>query len=246
MKKRIIEFIALLLLVTVCLCGCVRFRASVEVSSTGKISMEILYAMSDTVAGLSASGTPSLTDEQIAEYEAKGYTCTPYAQDGYSGFVLSKTGMDDMSDGIMDNDVELKQSGSNFVLDIPWNKGKDGSDASSLTAAAGIIQAQGGFAELVLTLPTEPVAHNATSVSEDGKTLTWNLLAMGDRESIHVEYSLASLLWIWGKWVLLAVAAAAVVVILVIVIVRNIKKKKKTASAETSGQPDDFTTDDNQ
>ena len=40
-----------------------------------------------------------------------------------------------------------------------------------------------------MTLPEKPIKHNATKVSEDGKTLTWNLLS-SDTQNIQVDFML--------------------------------------------------------
>lgn len=71
--------------------------------------------------------------------------------------------------------------------------GEIGSDyAESLLSVAEYIEQYEGFAEIVIVCPEMPAEHNATSVSADGKTLTWNLLDMGDRTSIRVVYSVKS------------------------------------------------------
>lgn len=43
--------------------------------------------------------------------------------------------------------------------------------------------------KFVVTLPDKPISHNANEVSEDGKTLTWNLFDQTE-ENIEVEFAL--------------------------------------------------------
>ena len=77
----------------------------------------------------------------------------------------------------------------------------------------------------VITLPDKPISHNATSVSEDGKTLTWNLLKESSK-NIEFEFSFPentnTLLYI-------GIAAGAMIVLTGIgLAVAKITKKQNT------------------
>ena len=80
--------------------------------------------------------------------------------------------------------------------------------------------------KLVVTLPTKASSNNATKVSEDGKTLTWDLAKIKD-ENIDFEFAFSgsNMPFIIGG------AAAAVVIVCVIVFAVLPKKKKGTPEA---------------
>ena len=68
-----------------------------------------------------------------------------------------------------------------------------------------------------INLPVKPVSSNATSTSNNGKTLEWDLLNLGEDGSIEVTYTLINVpLIIILSAVALVVLAAVVVVIIVI------------------------------
>ena len=75
--------------------------------------------------------------------------------------------------------------------------------------------------QFVVTLPNEAISNNANSVSEDGKTLTWNFNS--DNETIEFEFSFIS------KYIIYAAIGviALLVLIIIIVIIRKIMKKGK-------------------
>ena len=83
----------------------------------------------------------------------------------------------------------------------------------------------GGYMKVVISLPIKPSANNATSVSDDGKTLTWDLLS---ESNIHLEFSLINIGMIIGLCVLALAVVAAVVVIIIIK-----KGKKNTVEVST-------------
>lgn len=74
----------------------------------------------------------------------------------------------------------------------------------------------------ILTLPIKPDHHNATSVSEDGKTLTWKLVP-GEVNPILIEAKLPNPLF-WGAVVL--IFFLFVLIILIVWFVRRKKRKQ--------------------
>lgn len=78
-----------------------------------------------------------------------------------------------------------------------------------------------------ITLPDKPISNNASEVSKDGKTLTWNLLE--GKDSIDFEFSL------YNMTNIIIVAVAGVVVIagaVVLIVVVTKKKKPQTKSKD--------------
>ncbi len=206
--------------------GCVRMRATLKVNSTGTVDISIQYAISKSMASL--AGTDSILDEEnIKSLQEQGYTCTPYSDGDYDGYVLTKHEVPDFKEGIFNNPASLTKEGSKYIIDIPWNTNDEESSAAQLAAAGAMISSQGGYAEVVLILPVKPISHNASYVSEDGKTLTWNLLTMGSKSSLHVEYDINSFVVLWLIRIAIAIAIVAVAAVLIIVIIKLLKKRGK-------------------
>lgn len=80
---------------------------------------------------------------------------------------------------------------------------------------------------LTVNLPNKPISHNATSVSNNGKSLTWNLVA----QQSDVELTFA----LYNKTnILICVAGVVVVVIVVIVVISKSSKNKNTSNNQTT------------
>ena len=82
---------------------------------------------------------------------------------------------------------------------------------------------------VVVTLPSKPVSNNATSVSEDGKTLTWDLMQI-EESDIDFEFSLNSFPIGLVLAIVFGVVAAACIAV-VVVIILNLAKKGKADDA---------------
>lgn len=75
-----------------------------------------------------------------------------------------------------------------------------------------------------ITLPYKAISNNASKVSKDGKTLTWNLLE--GKDSIDFEFSLYNM-----TNIIIAIIIGIVVIAGVVVLIVVLTKKKKTQNA---------------
>ncbi len=230
MKKRILCLALLLCVAAFAFSGCIRMRTTVKISPFGTVDSEILLMLSDALGD-----TEEQTSSQVEKYKEQGYTVEKISDDGYSGYRMYKSesifsSSSESSDEMIKSTVE----GLKVILDIPWNPNDDDeeSEAAIMAASGELIKNAKGYAEIIITLPGKPIAHNATSVSEDGKTLTWDLLALGDRTSLHVEFSALDVVM---GWIIIGACALVVIiaVIVIIIVVAAKKKKAKAASALT-------------
>lgn len=76
-----------------------------------------------------------------------------------------------------------------------------------------------------ITLPYKPISNNATEVSKDGKTLTWDLLK--HKGSIEFKFSLYNMTCIY-----ICVGVGIILVAAVVVTIVLLNKKKKTQKTE--------------
>lgn len=82
-----------------------------------------------------------------------------------------------------------------------------------------------------VNLPYEVISNNASDVSNEGKTLKWNLMASGDAEYIEFEFELYNMMTIY-------IAIGVIVVLIVLMLSLIIRKfgKKKNNQVNNNGQ----------
>ncbi|SER00924.1 hypothetical protein SAMN02910369_02864, partial [Lachnospiraceae bacterium NE2001] len=227
--KGIKRFIVVLLM-TFCLAtlsGCVRFSTTVEVKMNGKADITILMAAIDQ--GGDAEDEDSSDEDLIKEYEDKGWDYEEYDEDGYKGYKVTKRNVDlediakemsDDADSELDMDTDkLKVEKKGFRYKISWDIADSDSDSETYSSGeeySSYLTSSGGYAKFVVKLPVKPISSNAHKVSEDGKTLTWNLFDFEEGEKIELEFSLINWPLIIGICVGLLIIVAAVVVVLVV------------------------------
>ena len=229
MKKH--SLVLMFILLAICLTGCMRFNTSITIKSNGKMDVNMLYAamdMSEYSDGESKS--QGLTPEQKKQYEDDGWKVEDYASDGYTGFILSKNNVDlkDINATMKQTSENTKQGGdfnitrSGLKYTLKWQV-YNSSDKGSMSQAAPYIKQSGGYMKFTINLPVKPVSSNATSTTNNGKTLEWDLLNLGEDGSIEVTYTLINVPLIIILSVVALVLAAAIVVVIIVI------KKKGTA-----------------
>lgn len=231
MKKATIMMAFLVL--AICLTGCMRFNTSITIKGNGKMDVNMLFASMDTSSYTDGDSSSSgLTPEQKKQYQDDGWDVQDYSSDGYTGFTLSKKNVDlkDINATMKQTSENTNQS-SNFSIKreglkyvLKWQVYSD-SDKGSMSQAAPYIKQAGGYMKFTLNLPSKAISSNATTVTNDGKTLEWDLLNLGGDGTIEATYSLISipLVIVLVVVAVLLIAAAVVVVILVL-------KKRKQAN----------------
>ena len=123
-----------------------------------------------------------------------------YEVDGFKGYIVTKelgnlenfvANEESERTSITGNDLESKKffvktaNGYKSIMKLDKSSG----DMSSISQ----YQQMGALFDIkfVMTLPNKSISNNATSVSEDGLTLTWNLLTLTD-ENIDFEFKIES------------------------------------------------------
>lgn len=166
----------------------------------------------------------AVSEEDRAQYEEAGYKVERYEEGGYKGYRYTKSfdNIEDLTAADVNFNVDgtdtveggnkalFTKDGLNYKVSIPF---ETSSEMSSMGVAFDM--------QFVVTLPNEAISNNANSVSEDGKTLTWNFNS--DNETIEFEFSFIS------KYIIYAAIGviALLVLIIIIAIIRKIMKKGK-------------------
>ena len=234
MKK--LRRLALLLVSILCLSlmsGCMRYSTTIDVKKNGTADLKMVVAVYDASnlddSDESSSSKEDMEDsEDIKKLKDEGWDVEIYDKDGYIGYTCTKKGikLEDIAKKMQEsesNDADInvenfkvKKKGSNYTID--WEV-YDDENTDEMAEYQDSLSSYGGYINVVISLPYKPKDHNATSVSEDGKTLTWNLLEMDRTEPIHVEFSLIN----WGLiiGIIVAVLVIAIAVILFFVLRRR-------------------------
>lgn len=239
MKKALV--LCLVPLVLFVFSGCLRVDATVKINANGTVDSQTMVAMSDSLAAMGVDSF-SLSQDDIDGWEKKGYSYQHYvdANSGYTGFTLSRSGADikeltntstsaGMESLFLSNYFEI--DGKHISIDfVPLTE----EFFSDPNYQLSMIKSFGGYMKYTLELPAKPSKHNATSVSEDGKTLTWDLTTFGPNEKISAEFDLPSryvFIWITCGAAMLIIAATIAYIVL------NRKRKARivpSCEAETT------------
>ena len=230
----------------------IKANKDVTISMTMAMDDELIDAMinSSDTSGEGSGSTASVTDKQRWEYVEKSlnesddkgdWTKEKYDKDGYKGYTYtSKTlKLDDLTgkssskfdffgDEELDKAKIFVKNGSVYKSNFSGDMKKDSSLGSSSSYASSMDLFEVTFS---VTLPNKPAKNNATSVSKDGKTLTWDLTKESD---IQFEFSMGPNYLLYG-----GIAAAVVVVVAIVAIIAKSigKKKDKPTGTLESDKP---------
>ena len=220
--------LALCLLLTL-LTGCMRIELDINIKNNGKADVSMLYAMADSTLD---AGEAALDPEEIEEYESQGWTVEDYSQDGYTGFILKQNDLDLSESEIMEGSSgSIRKEGSTYIVDLSLISEEEQADFGE---SASWLKSMGGSFIVRLHLPVKPEKHNATSVSDDGKTLEWDLLSMDVTEPIHVEFKTGSNAVMIG-----IVAAVIVAAIIAFALLKKSGKEEPVPAIPENVQPED-------
>ena len=227
------------------LCGCsMKYEYNMSIKSDKSMDFSIISAMdNELIDGMLSMETDkeSYTDEErwqmleesMEDEEEKpedyGFTVSKYEEGEFKGYKYSKkiANIDDISGETANfnlNDFANISESVIFVKDGEKYKANfvmSNEEQSSSTQGYDI----GIDMMFTVTLPNKPISHNATSVSDDGKTLTWNLLD-SDSQNIEFEFSLNKNNML--MYILIGAGALLLIVVVVVIISSKGKKNKNT------------------
>ncbi len=173
------------------LSGCIRVNIDINVKKNGKADITVLYATLDMSSVAGDNGSLGLTPEQVEEYRSEGWNVEDYKEDEYAGYVLSQKDADlTKADFVEAGEGTIKKEGSLYIVDLEVFSEED---QTNLKTYGQLIKSSGGYFTIHVNLPVKPEKHNATSVSEDGKSLEWDVLEMDAGETVHLEVKLPNI-----------------------------------------------------
>lgn len=237
-KLKKILFAAILFTFTILLTGCA--EAIIHVTANKDGSSDIEYKLNlnkSTLALLASSGTGDPLEEMKNSFKHKGFKVENYNTDQTTGVIAKKHFKTAEEVASFYNTNDLGNVGS--MPKVTVTKGffidkyvLDGDvDLSKMTSSTGTEQDLISNAMLsqikmkfMLTLPVKTDSNNAAEVTDNGKTLSWNLVP-GENNKIKLEASTPNIVSIAA---VSAVTLGFTAIIIVIVILR-IKNKNISA-----------------
>lgn len=225
--KKTIGLIVLLVLTLITLSGCAQVNYEIEINKNGTGIISCSYEISKKELGEKVALLQAVAETMKGKVEENGYTVELYEDEEVEGFRGSKKINDITKDFSMEEVFEVFENfGEKYVEDTEENgikiektlfKTKYSQKAVvDLTDIGTEINM-----EYSMKLPAKSRTNNATKVSEDGKTLIWEIKT-GETNNIEFEAEQINILPI--------IAIGVVVIAIVAVIVTIIFKKKHTTN----------------
>ena len=235
--SKLLSVLIVLVMAAFCLTGCIRFRTTMSIRSSGKADLAVIYAF---YKELIDEDLQDDLDDLADAFEDDGWTVEDYKKGDYRGYIFTMNNVkvkdfeeifnSDAFEELELGEFELTKKGSEYTIEWETNAVDDVKD-EGITGSD--LSAYGGFMEVVIELPMPAKEENATDVSKDGKTLTWDLLTEDEVKVTFTLINIGLIIAIVAAVFVLLCAAAVVVILLVL-------KKKKAGnkdSADVSAAP---------
>ncbi len=234
-----ISVMVLLTLAAFCFTGCVRFRTSMNIKSNGKADLTVIYGYYNELIDAEVESEM----EDIADaFEDDGWTVDDYKKGDYEGYTFTMTNVkvkdfedvfnaDCFTEDLELGDFELSKKGSTYTIN--WDTNVVG-DLNEEGVTSEDLKTYGGFMEVEITLPSPATDDNATEVSKDGKTYTWDLL---DGEEVELTFTLINVGLIIAVCAIVFVVFAAAAVVVILLIVKKKKPAKDSATEAPAAAP---------
>uniref|UniRef100_I5AQ46 LppM domain-containing protein n=1 Tax=Eubacterium cellulosolvens (strain ATCC 43171 / JCM 9499 / 6) TaxID=633697 RepID=I5AQ46_EUBC6 len=205
----------------------------------GTVDMTMLLAALDDLDYENYSDRFPSMDSLKMWYMEDGWEVEEYKEDGYSGLIVKKQGnpIDDIDSTMKkaviasgsDNSSFIEKQEDKYILDVQVF-GEE--QRERIADIKKYLKRFDGFLKIVVKLPYKQIESNATSVSEDGKTLEWDLANFDLDQHVHAEFSLENTEKGSGMiWYVVGIIILLGVVLAVILILVNEKKKQQAPNA---------------
>ena len=234
-----ISVMVLLTLAAFCFTGCVRFRTSMNIKSNGKADLTVIYGYYNELID---SDVESEMEDLADAFEDDGWTVDDYKKGDYEGYTFTMTNVkvndfedvfnaDCFTEDLELGDFELSKKGSTYTIN--WDTNVVG-DLNEEGITSEDLKTYGGFMEVEITLPSPATDDNATEVSKDGKTYTWDLL---DGDEVELTFTLINVGLIIAICAIVFVVFAAAAVVVILLIVKKKKPAKDSAPEAPAAAP---------
>ena len=224
--KKVLSLIAVMAILLVALTGCVSVNYEVTLNKDGTADVAYIYGFEKEMLEQLGASAEDMTSDMKANAETSNYQIEAYSDDKVEGFKakkhienLSELSLEDAfgSENVKDseeNQIKIEKKGLKTVYSQNASIDLSGMDESTESMV---------IMKYIIKLPVKVGENNASEVSEDGKTLTWNLKA-GETNEISFEAESNYLTTI----IMISIAILLVIIILIVVFLNKGKKNKKS------------------
>jgi len=198
------------------LTGCAQIDYQVTVNRDGSGKIVYTYVMDRTVLEQQQRDAEYIVSEMKDKAVAAGFTVEDYFSDRFEGFRATKE-MDDITEvvslaNIFGEDNVRELADNNIVIERGMFLRTYSQQAVIDLSAIEVMAQYGGIVDYSITLPTRAGANNATTVSGNGRTLTWELVA---GEENRVEFVAQELTITAYVFILIGIGLAVVSVVMI-------------------------------
>lgn len=185
--KKTISIIILLIFILFILSGCVKVDYTIKINEDGRGEITYIYGMDKTVIKNMGKTKETATNDKRLEAEKAGYSIEPYEDENIAGFKATKKVED-----ITEKSVLLE------IFDGEYIKNKEDSKINIKKYLFGKIYEQNATIDLTemkdmkelgvvikysIQIPTRVGKTNANFISEDRRTISWDL-KLGETQEI--------------------------------------------------------------
>ena len=236
-KKLFILFFILLLL-----SGCVKSTTNMKVNPTKSITFSSDFLVSKEIENVTV--LDKINQEKLV---SNGFNISTISENGYEGVKITKrypnidkvstaagkkVVLSDLLYGTMEDGVLFKVKKSFFrntyIADYAYRLRSEiyanGGDDVDLTSDKMITLDGEAYYKFVLEVPYGTIQNNATEVSKDGKTLTWDFNRAKDSD-VKFTFTLLNLTHVY----IVGGFALVVLIFILIIIIKAIKQKREDA-----------------
>lgn len=234
-KILIMTFLSMLLAFSITGCSysqSARINLDITIRRDQKVDASFLVAVLKDMAEYQFFST-----EDLRDMKARGWDYKLYSEDDYLGYVFTiqdkelseivnaVDGVETSFGGLSSDVLSISKDGMNYTF-----QGKlfDDDDVYTFDLYKTDFLEYGGCVNVVLHLPEKPASSNATFVSEDGKTLTWDLLNTGVNQQMRAEFRLIPQYYIY---IMVALAIIVPLLLIIATILRVTRKRKEAKIA---------------
>jgi len=231
--KKTLNLILVMLLMLATLTGCVNIDYTVKVNNDGSGDITYIYAVQKSILETLEMSADDLIGEMKKEVQDSKYVLDSYETDTEVGFKASKHIANVTTEFSLEEAFgkEYVTDNENNVIKIDKTSGKTKYSQNALIDLSDMadMEAMGITMKYSVSLPTKIDADKTNGlISEDGKTVTWDL-KIGEVNEIAFEATTENTL----IWIICGSVVGVLLIPLVIILIVK-KKQPKEMKKETN------------
>ena len=230
--KNAAKVAALSLLVIVTLAGCFKGKVDLTLNSDNTIDGTMVVAIQAGIGESLGMSDDDLLGQMTGDVsgEFDGAKVEDYDEDGFIGkkYTFENQPLDSFKGDSDGSDISITRDGDKFIVDGTWST-DDGTDTEGMDPAT-----MGASFTFSVTFPGGVTESNGT-VSDDGNTVTWDLLDPPD--TLHAEGKATTGGSPWA-WLVIGLGVLIIAAVIVTVVVRSRAKKSKVETVPYTTAPD--------